>query len=442
MRAALTNLDRKETPVVTTDFPPAIQHIPVDFLAHPYELFERLRVQGRARQVVMPHGAKVWLVTRYEDIRALLNDPRTSKDGARMDEMYVRNSGEAAGDEDPVETGFDLILSQHLLNTDPPRHTRLRTQVSRAFTGGAIQRLRPRIERVTSELLDAMAGKAEVDLVAEFAVPLPLIMICDLHGIPPEDREAWQRWSTRLVGSGHPAAEVAAAARGVTGYVTELIKERRAHPGDDLVSDWVGILDAGDGRLSHDELIAMIFVLIAAGLDTPMRQLGLAVYTLLTHPEQLAELRADLSLIPVAVEELMRYDGTVTMSSFRFTTADIEIGDVTIPAGEMLLLPLASANRDPAQFPGPDRLDLHRPQLGNLAFGHGPHYCIGAHLAKQELQIGLSQLITRYPDLRLAVEPGELRWENGNLLRCVEELPVLLAPDSAPSAPGAADQSR
>jgi cytochrome P450 len=321
-----------------------------------------------------------------------------------------------------------MILSQHMLNTDPPLHTRLRAQVSKAFTAAAMQRLRPRIEQVTGELLDAMAGKAEVDLVAEFAVPLPLIMICDLHGIPPEDREAWERWSTRLVGSGHPAHEVAAAARGVTEYVTAMIEARRAHPGEDLVSDWVRILDADDGRLTRDELVAMVFVLVAAGLDTPMRQLGLAVYTLLTHPGQLAALRADLSLIPAAVDELMRYDGTVAMSSFRFATADIEIGGVTIPAGEMVLLPLASANRDPAHFPDPERLDLHRPQLGNLAFGHGPHYCIGAHLAKQELQIGLSGLITRYPGLQLAVDPGELRWESGNLLRCLEELPVLLAP--------------
>jgi cytochrome P450 len=415
---------------VASESPQAIERIPVDFLAHPHELFDRLRAQGRARRVVMPHGAKVWLVTRYEDVRSLLNDPRISKDGRRMDEMYVRNSRTAGGDEAPVETGFDLILSQHMLNTDPPRHTRLRAQVSNAFTAAAMRRLRPRIEQVTGELLDAMAGKAEVDLVSEFTVPLPLIMICDLHGIPPEDRAAWQRWSTWLVGSGHPADEVAAAGQAVIEYVTALIKAKRAHPGEDLVSGWAQIVDADDGRLSHDELVAMIFVLIAAGLDTPMRQLGLAIYTLLTWPDQLAALRTDLSLMPAAVDELMRYDGTVAMSSFRFTTADIEVGEVTIPAGEMLLLPLASANRDSAQFADPELLDLHRPQRGNLAFGHGPHYCIGAHLARLEIQVGLSQLITRYPDLQLAVDPGELRWENGNLLRCLEELPVLLGPQT------------
>lgn len=413
---------------MATESPQTIERIPVDFLAHPHELFGRLRAGGRVRQVVMPHGAKVWLVPRYEDVRSLLNDPRISKDGRRMDEMYVRNSGTAVGDDAPVETGFDLVLSQHMLNTDPPRHTRLRAQVSSAFTAGAMRRLRSRIEQVTGELLDAMAGKAEVDLVSEFSVPLPLIMICDLHGIPAEDREAWQHWSTRLVGSGHPADEVAAAGEAVIQYVTELIKAKRAHPGEDLVSAWVQIIDANDGRLTHDELVAMIFVLIAAGLDTPMRQLSLAIYTLLTCPDQLAALRSDLSLMPAAVDELMRYDGTVAMSSFRFTTADIDVGDVTIPAGEMVLLPLASANRDPAHFADPESLDLHRPRRANLAFGHGPHYCIGAHLARQEIEVGLAQLITRYPDLRLAVSPGELRWESGNLLRCLEELPVLLAP--------------
>ena len=189
----------------------------------------------------------------------------------------------------------------------------------------------------------------------------------------------------------------------------------------------VQISDSDDSQLSHDEMVAMIFVLVAAGLDTPMRQIGLAVYTLLTHPEELAKLRADPSLMPSALDELMRYDGTVATSSFRFAAEDITLGDVTIPAGEMVLLSLASANRDSTHFDDPDRLDLHRHSLGNLSLGYGPHYCIGAHLARQEMEVGLTQLISRFPALRLAVKPEELHWESGNLLRCLEELPVLLS---------------
>jgi cytochrome P450 len=424
---------------VTAESPEIMERIPADFLSDPYGLFERLRSGARACRVVMPHGAKVWIVTRYEDVRMLLTDPRISKDGRRMDEMYVRHSGAAAGDSESVTTGFDEVLSSHMLNADPPLHTRLRAPLSKAFTPSAIRRLTPRIEHVVDGLLDAMEGTSTVDLVRAFAAPLPLIMICDIFGIPEADRHDIERWSTRLIGSGHPADEVAEAGRRFTEYTNAIIEARRAHPGDDLISDLLRVGEDDPARLSHDEMVANIFVVLAAGLDTPMRQLGVAVYTLLTHPDALAELRADLSLIPAAVDELMRFDGTVATSSFRFAATDITLGDVTIPAGEMVLLSLASANRDSAYFADPDQLDLHRDQVGSLSLGHGYHYCIGAHLAKRELEVGLARLITRYPDLRLAVEPRELRWESGNLLRCLIELPVLLTAEDRPSEPAGRD---
>jgi cytochrome P450 len=260
-------------------------------------------------------------------------------------------------------------------------------------------------------------------------------MICEIFGIPEADRHDIERWSTSLIGSGHPAGEVAEAGRRFTEYTNAIIGARRARPGDDLISDLLRVSEDDPARLSHDEMIANIFVVLAAGLDTPMRQLGVAIYTLLTHPDALAELRADLSLIPAAVDELMRFDGTVATASFRFAAADIALGEVTIPAGEMVLLSLASANRDGTHFDNPDQLDLHRDQVGNLSLGHGYHYCFGAHLAKQELGIGLAWLITRYPDLRLAVEPHKLRWEGGNLLRSLMELPVLLTTADRPSEP-------
>lgn len=406
---------------------PTIERIPPDFIHHPDALFERLRAEGPARQVVMPHGAKVWIVTRYDDVRALLNDPRISKDGRRMNEMFARHSGEVVGDSESLDAGFDDDLSMHMLNTDPPQHTRLRALVSKAFTASQMERLRSRVEQVTGDLLDAMAGQPEVDLVSAFAVPLPLIIICELFGIPERDHDDWHRWATLLVGSGHDPAAVTEASLQVTEYASALIDERRANPGDDLVSEMVRLSDTS-AHLTRSELVAMIFVLVAAGLDTPMRQLGISVYTLLNHPDELAKLRADISLMPRALDELMRYAGTVATSSFRFAAADITLGEVTIPAGEMVLLALGSANRDSAHFDAPDQLDLQRRQLGNLAFGHGVHYCIGAHLARLEMEIGLAALITRYPDLRFAGDPGQLRWENGNLLRNLEALPVQVTP--------------
>jgi cytochrome P450 len=412
---------------MTVEASPAIVRLSADFLHHPHELFARLRREGPARPVVMPHGAKVWLITRYADVRALLTDPRISKDGKLMNEMYVRHSGTAVGDDEPVTTGFDDNLSRHLLNSDPPEHTRLRAQVSEAFSASRIACWRPRIEQVTDELLNAVANESKVDLIRALAVPLPLIIIAELHGIPAKDRDAWQAWSTKLIGSGHDPVEVAEASRRVTEYTIGLLEAKRAAPGDDLVSALVNASDHGDG-LNQDELVAMIFVLMAAGLDTPMRQIGVAVYTLLTHPSELAKLRADPSLMPSAVDELMRFDGTVAVASFRFAVADIPLDDVIIPAGEMVLLSPGSADRDSAHFDTPDQLDVQRHQPGSLAFGHGPHYCIGAHLAKLEIEVALSRLISRFPHLRLAVDPNELHWENHNLLRSLEELPVLLTP--------------
>jgi len=410
-----------------------IERLPEDFMQHSFELFARLRAEGPARQVVMPHGATVWLVTRYDDVRALLTDPRISKDGHRMNEMFARHSGaagQAAKDGDPGEPGdpgdpgFDDDLSAHMMNSDPPRHTRLRTLVSKAFTASRMEDLRPAIERITAELLDAMAGEPEVDLITAFAMPLPFSVIFDLFGIPHDDRDAFRRWATNLVGAGHDPDEVAEASRQLIEYANGLIDAKRAAPDDGLVSALVRATDDGD-RLTQSELVAMIFLLVIAGTETPANQFGNAVYHLLTHPGELARLRADPSLMPAAVEELLRYDGGVGTASFRFATADIPLGDAVIPAGDMVVLSLNSADRDSTRFLDADRLDLDRNPRGTLAFGHGVHYCIGAPLAKLMLQIGLSGLITRYPRLRLAVEPEELRWKNSTLVHGLVALPVL-----------------
>jgi cytochrome P450/ferredoxin len=402
---------------------PAIERIPADFMDHPFELYDRLRAEGPAHQVVMPHGAKAWLITRYDDVRALLIDPRVSKDGRRMNELFARHSAEPVEEDEPADAGFDDDLSAHMMNSDPPRHTRLRTLVSKAFTARRMEDFRPRIERVVDELLDRMADLPEVDLVTAFTMPLPITLIFDLLGIPHEDRAAFQVWATQLVGAGHDPAEVAEASRQVVDFANALIDAKRVNPGEDLVSALVRVTDQGD-RLTQSELVAMIFLLVVAGSETPMHQLGNAVYSLLTHPDELAKLRGDPSLIPAAVDELMRFDGGVGTASFRFTAAEITVGDVVIPAGEIIVLSLSAANRDPAHFAEPDRLDLNRHPVGGLAFGHGVHYCIGAPLARLTLEIGLQRLITRYPDLRLAVGPQQLRWKSSSLVRGLVTLPV------------------
>jgi cytochrome P450 len=414
---------------VEAESPQLIDRVPADFMQDPYELLGKFRERGSVHEVVFAHGAKVWLVTRYDEVRALVNDPRVSKDGRRMNELFARHSG-AAGeqeDEEAAGVGFDDDLAAHMLNSDPPRHTRLRALVSKAFTAQRVEKLRPRIEQVADRLLDAFEGRSEVDLVGEFAVRLPITIICELFGMPEEDREDFRLWSRKLVGAGQDPDEVADASKKVVDYANALIDAKRANPGDDMVSTLVRVTDGGD-RLTQGELVAMIFVLVVAGHITTIYSIGNAAANLLTHPAELAKLRADLSLMSAAVDELLRFDGPSGVGTFRFTTDEIPIGEAVIPAGQILALSWHSANRDSSHFPDADRLDINRHPLGGMAFGHGIHYCIGVPLAKMQIEIALSRLITRYPDLRLAVEPEQLRWENGALLRGLVALPVLVSP--------------
>lgn len=401
-----------------------IERLPADFMHHPYEMYERLRAEGPAREVVMPHGVKVWMVTRYADVRSLLADARISKDGRRMNEMFARHSGVELEEEEETEgAGFDDDLSAHMLNSDPPRHSRLRKLVGKAFTAHRMEGLRPRITQVVDELLDGIADKGEADLIESFATPLPITIISDLLGVPIEDREIFRMWATTLVGSGHDPEEVAEASGKVIEYSNGLIEAKRVNPGEDMLSALVQVSEDGDA-LTRSELVAMIFLLVVAGHETTMHTLGNAVHSLLTHPDQLETLRANPALMPGAADELMRYDGGVGVATFRFTKEDIALDGVTIPAGEVVVLSLGSANRDGAKFEDPDRLDITRHPLGNLAFGHGIHYCIGAPLAKLEVEIGLGRLINRFPDMRLAAEPQQLRWKNSNLMKGLVTLPV------------------
>jgi cytochrome P450 len=408
---------------------PVIERVPADVMQDPYPVFGRLRAEGPVREIVWAHGARVWLVTRYQEITALVNDPRVSKDGRRMNDLFALHSGLPVEQEDSG-VGFNDELTTHMLNSDPPRHTRLRSLVSKAFTTHRVERLRPRIEQVADECLDAMAGRSDIDLVGAFAVKLPITIICDLFGIPDADREQFRLWGTKLVGAGQDPAEVAEAGDKMVGYVSALVDAKRANPGDDMISALVRVRDDGE-RLSHGELVSMIYFLAVAGHITTICSIGNAVYNLLTHPGELAKLRGDLSLMPAAVDELMRFDSAAQVGTFRFTTAEIQVGDVTIPPDQLLLLSWSAGNRDSARYPDADRLDLSRHPAGIMSWGYGLHRCVGVPLAKMQIEIGLTRLLTRHPDLRLAVDPGEIRWENSSLLRSLIALPVSVTPDHA-----------
>jgi cytochrome P450 len=414
---------------VDVDCPAVLERIPADFMQNPYPILSQLRAQGPVHEVVFAHGAKVWLVTGYDEVRALVNDPRVSKDGRRMNELFARHSGLPFEPEtgEATSLGFDDDLAAHLLNSDPPRHTRLRALVSKAFTVQRVAQWRPRVEQVVDRLLDAFEGRTEVDLIDEFAVRLPISTICDLFGMPEQDREDFRLWSLKLVGAGQDPDEVADASKRTVDYANALINAKRANPGDDMTSELIRVTDGSDS-LTQGELVSMIFVLCVAGHITTIYSIGNAVASLLSHPEELARLRAEPSLMPAAVEELLRYDGPSGVGTFRFTTGEIPIAGTVIPAGEILALSWHSANRDSSHFPQADRLDLDRHPLGSMAFGHGIHYCLGVPLAKMQIEIALGRLIDRFPDLRLAVEPEQLRRDNSALLRGLLALPVLVSP--------------
>ncbi|MFL6139104.1 MAG: cytochrome P450 [Frankiaceae bacterium] len=391
-------------------------------MQHPYEILELLRTEGPAHPLIFPHGAKVWLVTKYDDVRQLLGDPRVSKDGRYINQLFARHSGVEELEEEVV----DDELAQHMLNSDPPRHTRLRSLVSKEFTLRRMEAFRPRLEVVADELLDAMDdGRDPVDLVTGYTLPLPIITICDVLGIPSSDEELFRRWAVELVGAGQAPGVVENATREVMAYAQRSIEEKRAHPGDDMMSAL--IRGKEDDRLTDDELVQMFFLFTIAGHVTSMHTLTNGIFALLTHPEEMARLRADMSLLPQAIDELQRFDGGVGVATWRFTKEEVTLSDGTvIPAGEILALSVQAAHRDAEKYPEPNCLDLARRPNGTLGFGHGPHYCIGAPLAHIQSEVALSKLLTRFPDLRLAGDPDSLPWEKSTLLRGLIELPVHL----------------
>ncbi|MFK8846340.1 cytochrome P450 [Streptomyces sp. Ac-502] len=398
-----------------------LEKLSAEFVQDVYELYARLRAEGPPRKVLMPHGIKVWMVTRYDDVRSLLADGRVSKDGRRINEMFARHSETPT--EAPAAVNDDLAA--HMLNSDPPQHARLRRLVGKAFTERRTKALRPRIEAITDELLDRLAQRPDADLIEDLAAPLTITVLAELLGVPPENRTVFRQWTNTLVGANHTEEEVAAASAAVAKFTEDLIDAKTAEPGEDMFSALVQATEDGD-RLTKTELIAMVFLLVVAGHDTTLSMIGNAVLALLKHPEQLALLQERPELLPNAVDELLRYEGPVGMATFRFTTEDIPVGGITIPAKEIVMVALGSANRDAAKFENPDALDITRRIGGHLAFGHGIHYCAGAPLGRLQVEIGVSRLLQRFPQLRLAAKSEDLEWKASTIMHGLVGLPVTL----------------
>lgn len=396
--------------------PATAVELDLDFFASPHRVYTRLRAEAPVQVVELPGGERLWLVTRYQDVRAALTDPAISKDG---DEIIraARSKG--------IGGAMRESLRTHMLNSDPPNHTRLRKLVAKVFTARMVEQLRPRITEIAEELIAAMAGREQADLLADFAYPLPLTVICELLGVDADDRDDFRRWTDALLGIGG-YGRMRAAAGEMEAYLVASVARKREQPREDLLSLLVHARDGADALTEH-ELVSTAFLLLFAGHETTVNLIASGVLALLRDPDQLAAVRADRALLPGAIEEFLRFESPVNITSSRVTVATARIGGVEIPAGETVVVALGSANRDEQRFAEPDRVDITRSVNGHLAFGHGIHYCLGAPLARLEAGIAFDLLLSAFPEMRLAVDPQELAWRRSAHIRGLTALPVRLA---------------
>ncbi|MGQ4488581.1 cytochrome P450 [Streptomyces sp. SAS_281] len=381
------------------------------FHQDPYPTYSAMRSACAVQAVPSGSGGRLsYLVTGYAEAREALADSRLSKDTAAF----------FAGKES--KRRLHPAVAHNMLSSDPPEHTRLRKLVTRAFTTGAVAELRPFIARVTDDLLDQWPVGEPFDFVTGLAVPLPVIVICELLGVPEEDRPDIRRWSGELFAAGQPEV-IDAASHSLADYMADLIAAKRRRPGSSLLD---GLISARDGhdRLSEEELVSLAVLLLVAGHETTTNFLGNAALSLLQHPTELDRLRQNPDDIPAVLDELLRFDSPVSTATFRYTTEAITLDGTDIPAGAPVLVALGAANRDPERFPSPDQLDANRDAAGHLSFGHGIHRCVGAPLAKAEAELALRAVLTRFPGLRLAVPPDQLQWRRTRLVRGLTSLPV------------------
>ena len=387
------------------------------FMADPYPHYKRMRGESPVLAVKLAWWLpKLWIVTRYDDVTAFLRDDRLSKD-------YVKK--------------FRLpraarSMYRNLLTLDPPDHTRLRSLVQRAFTPRIMEQMTADIQRVTDVLLDEAATSENVDLIRDFAFPLPLKVMENLLGIPSEDRPRFEP-SAKRAANAAASVSIAVQLQAIRAafffktYLGKLIELRRQEPRDDLMTALIRAEEEGD-KLTQEEVISMIVLLLIAGFETTVHLISNGVLTLLNHPEERLRLQQNPDLAESAIEEILRYASPVQFSTPRVAEEDVTIGSTTIPRGALAAASLASANHDETRFSAPERFDITRGPNKHLAFGGGPHYCVGAPLARLEGRIALTTLFRRFPDLRLTRTMESLRWKRSLAARGVIELPVTLAP--------------
>jgi cytochrome P450 len=393
-----------------------------DFRAQTYSTFAQMRAEAPVLcQPGLDGKTMIWFVTRHDDVVIVLLD----------DERFVRDPSLALTSEQLEESTNQMpdsfaFIEQHMLNRDGADHRRLRRLVTKAFTPRMVEQLRPRIEEIASELLDAVEARGKMDVVEEYAFPLPITVIAELLGIPIADRDRFRRWSNAVVtpAFGPDAlAEFGNLMADFVAYLRALFDRRRSEPAEDLISALLQVRDGGDA-LSEQELFSMVVLLIVAGHETTVNLIANAVLALVEHPDQLAGLHRDPARVPAAIEECLRFDGPVERALNRWAASDVELGGHTIRRGDDVIAILGSANRDPERFPDPDLLDLDRDDTKHVAFGRGSHYCLGAPLARLEGEIALTTLLRRLPGVRLAVAREELHWRPVPLFRSLASLPV------------------
>ncbi len=392
-----------------------------EFTQNPYPVLDHVRREGPVRELSFPDGGRAWVVTRYEEAKAALADPRLSRDIHVHYRLMSRRTGRALTP--PPEE------ANHLANLEPPRHTPLRRAISFAFTPRRAEALRPKVERIADDLLDRLGEAPEAELIAGYADPLPVITIAELMGVPADAWPDFLRWSTALRthsptdGSGVLDRNV----QELSAYMADLIARKEREPGEDLLSALIHA--APENRLTPTEILSTGFALMTGGNDTTASLVGGVIAALLTHPRERARLLADTGRWGKSMDELIRYVSPISNALQRVTTEPVDVGGVTIPAGEVVVVCVMSTNRDTGQFPGhPDRLDLARVKPAHLSFGFGSHYCPGADLAKVITEVSARRLFERFPAARLAVDPSRLRYQQNVVVRPLEALPVLLRP--------------
>jgi cytochrome P450 len=375
--------------------------------------YAELRRSEPVCRVQLPYGPPAWLVTNYRLTKVVLGDARFSR-------------AACVGRDNPRESAVDISqVADSILSMDPPAHTRIRRLVGKAFTPRRVEGLRPRAAEIAAGLLDCMMSAGPpADLVGSFSYALPAIMICELLGIPESDRQMFRSWTDAIVSTTTttPVQEQDAYLH-LVGYIAELFAERRARPGDDLVTGLVQARD-NDDRLSESELLILAMALLVAGYETTAHQITNMTYTLLTKPSHLEQLRQQPDLIPAAVEEMLRFNVFGSAINPRIATADVQLGDVLVRAGDPVLCSRSSANRDESVFSRPDELDFGRDPNPHLGFGYGPHFCLGANLARMELRVALGTILSRLPGARIAVPEDSLTWHDGTVMRGLAAFPI------------------